>query len=134
MGSAADDGILPPTEGGIDHARAAGIPSVVAITKIDLESANPDRVKQQLAGLDLNVEEYGGDVICVPVSAKTGDGLDTLLENILVAAEVLELRANPDRAARGTVIEAEMDRNRGPLATVLVETGTLRVGDAVVVG
>ena len=131
---AADDGIMPQTREAIDHARAAGIPIVVAITKIDLPDANPDRVKQQLAELDLNVEEYGGDVICVPVSSKTGDGLDTLLENILVAAEVLELRANPDRAARGTVIEAEMDRNRGPIATVLVETGTLRVGDVVVVG
>ena len=131
---AADDGIMPQTKEAIDHARAAGIPIVVAITKIDLPDANPDRVKQQLAELDLNVEEYGGDVICVPVSGKTGEGVDTLLENILVAAEVLELRANPDRAARGTVIEAEMDRNRGPIATVLVETGTLRVGDVVVVG
>ena len=130
---AADDGIMPQTLEAIDHARAAGVPIVVAITKTDLPDANPDRVKQQLAEHELNIEEYGGDVICVPVSAKTGEGVDTLLENILVAAEVLELRANPDRPASGTVIEAEMDRTRGPTATVLVQNGTLRVGDVVLV-
>ena len=131
---AADDGVMPQTLEAIDHVRAAGVPIVVAISKTDLPDAQPDRVKRQLSEQGLNIEEYGGDVICVPVSAKTGDGVQELLENILVAAEVLELKANPDRAALGTVIEAELDRTRGPKATVLVQTGTLRVGDAVVVG
>jgi translation initiation factor IF-2 len=131
---AADDGIMPQTLEAIDHARAAGVPIVVALTKIDLPGANPDRVKQQLAQQELTIEEYGGDTICVPVSAKTGEGIKELLENILVASEVLELKANPDRAAVGTVIEAEMDRTRGPTATVLVETGTLNTGDVVVTG
>ena len=131
---AADDGIMPQTLEAIDHARAAGVPIVVAISKIDLPDANPDRVKQQLAEQELTIEEYGGDVICAPVSAKTGEGLQALLENILVAAEVLELRANPERGARGTIIEAELDRTRGPTATVLVQTGTLRVSDVAVVG
>jgi translation initiation factor IF-2 len=130
---AADDGIMPQTMEAIDHARAAGVPIVVALTKIDLEGAKPDRVKQQLAEQGLNIEEYGGDVICVGVSAKTGEGIPELLENILVASEVLELKANPHRPAIGTVIEAEMDRSRGPTATVLVQTGTLRVGDVAVV-
>ena len=131
---AADDGVMPQTKEAIDHARAAGVPIVVAITKIDLPGAQPDRVKQQLAEQEINIEEYGGDVICVSASAKTGEGMTELLENILVAAEILELRANPDRAAIGTVIEAGMDRTRGPNATVLVQTGTLRVGDVAVVG
>ncbi len=130
---ATDDGIMPQTEEAIDHARAAGVPIVVALTKIDLPDAKPDRVKQQLAEHGLNIEEYGGDVICVLVSAKTGEGIQTLLENILVAAEVLELKANPDRPAIGAVIEAEMSRTRGPTATVLVQTGTLHVGDVCVV-
>jgi translation initiation factor IF-2 len=130
---AADDGIMPQTMEAIDHARAAGVPIVVAVTKIDLADAKVDRVKQQLAEQELTIEEYGGDVICVPVSARTGEGVKELLENILVAAEVLELRANPVRPAVGTVIEAEMDRTRGPTATVLVQTGTLRVGDVAVV-
>ena len=130
---AADDGIMPQTREAIDHARAADVPIVVAITKVDLPDANADRVKQQLAEQGLNVEEYGGDVICVSVSAKTGEGVEQLLENILVAAEVLELKANPERAVTGTVIEAEMDRKRGPTATVLVQAGTLRVGDVAVV-
>ncbi len=130
---AADDGIMPQTLEAIDHARAAGVPIVVAISKIDLPNANVDRVKQQLAQQGLTIEEYGGDVIAVPVSAKSGEGIPELLENILVAAEVLELRANPDRKAVGTVVEAEMDRTRGPTATVLVQAGTLRVGDVVVV-
>jgi translation initiation factor IF-2 len=130
---AADDGIMPQTLEAIDHARAAGVPIVVALTKIDLEGAKPDRVKQQLAEQALNIEEYGGDVICVSVSAKTGEGIPELLENILVASEVLELKANPTRPAVGIVIEAEMDRSRGPTATVLVQTGTLRVGDVAVV-
>ena len=131
---AADDGIMPQTLEAIDHARAAGVPIVVAITKVDLDGAKPDRVKQQLAEQGLNIEEYGGDVICVPVSAKTGEGLQQLLENILVATEVLELKANPERHAIGVVIEAELDRSRGPTATVLIQTGTLRVGDVVISG
>ena len=131
---AADDGIMPQTREAIDHARAAGVPIVVAITKVDLPDAKVDRVKQQLAEQNVIIEEYGGDVICIPVSAKTGDGIPELLENILVASEVLELRANPDRAAVGVIIEAQMDRTRGPIATVLVQTGTLRVGDVAIVG
>jgi translation initiation factor IF-2 len=131
---AADDGIMPQTLEAIDHARAAGVPIVVAISKIDLPDAKPDRVKQQLAEQGLTIEEYGGDVICIPASAKTGEGIPQLLENILVAAEVLELRANPERAAIGTIIEAEMNRTRGPIATVLVQTGTLHVSDVAVVG
>jgi translation initiation factor IF-2 len=130
---AADDGIMPQTREAIDHARAAGVPIVVAITKTDLPDAKTDRIKQQLAELGLNIEEYGGDVICVTVSAKTGEGIQSLLENILVAAEVLELKANPNRPAIGAVIEAEMNRTRGPTATVLVQTGTLHVGDVSVV-
>jgi len=130
---AADDGIMPQTLEAIDHARAAGVPIVVAITKVDLPDAKTDRVKQQLAEQGLAIEEYGGEVICVPVSAKTGQGIQELLQNILVASEVLELKANPDRPAIGAVIEAEMDRTRGPMATVLVQTGTLRVGDVCVV-
>ena len=131
---AADDGIMPQTLEAIDHARAAGVPIVVAVTKVDLPDAKPDRVKQQLAEQNLTIEEYGGDVIYVPASAKTGEGVQELLENILVAAEVLQLRANPERPAIGTVIEAEMDRTRGPIATVLLQTGTLKVGDVAVVG
>ncbi|MEX0785803.1 MAG: translation initiation factor IF-2, partial [Dehalococcoidia bacterium] len=131
---AADDGIMPQTMEAIDHARAAEVPIVVAITKADLPSANPNRVKQQLAEQGLNIEEYGGDVIAVEVSAKTGDGIPELLANILVASEVLELKANPDRAAIGIVIEAGMDRARGPSATVLIQTGTLQSSDIAVVG
>lgn len=131
---AADDGIMPQTLEAIDHARAAGVPIVVAITKTDLEDAKPDRVKAQLAEQGLNIEEYGGTVIAVEASGKTGKGVPELLQNVLVAAEVLELKANPNRPAIATVIETEMDRNRGPIATVLVQTGTLRVGDVVVVG
>jgi translation initiation factor IF-2 len=130
---AADDGIMPQTKEAIDHARAAGVPIIVALTKIDLPDAQLDRVKGQLAEQGLNIEEYGGDVICVSVSAKTKEGIPELLENILVAAEVLELTANRDREAIGTVVEAGMDRKQGAIATVLVQTGTLRVGDTVVV-
>ena len=130
---AADDGIMPQTKEAIDHARAAGVPIVVAITKIDLPGAQLDRVKGQLAEEGLNIEEFGGDVICIASSAKTGEGIPELLENILVAAEVLELKANRDREAIGTVVEAGMDRKRGAIATVLVQTGTLRVGDTAVV-
>jgi translation initiation factor IF-2 len=131
---AADDGIMPQTVEAIDHAKAAGVPIVVAINKIDLPDANPDRVKQQLSEHSLLIEEWGGDVICVPVSAKTQEGLPDLLENIQLLAEVQELKANPHRPAVGAVIEAELDSSRGPMATVLVQTGTLRVGDVVVAG
>jgi translation initiation factor IF-2 len=118
----------------MDHAKAAGVPVVVAINKIDLPDANPERIKQQLSEHSLLIEEWGGDVICVPVSAKTQQGLPELLENILLLAEVQELKANPHRAAAGVVIEAELDSSRGPMATVLVQTGTLRVGDVAVAG
>jgi translation initiation factor IF-2 len=131
---AADDGIMPQTVEAIDHAKAAGVPIVVAINKIDLPDANPDRVKQQLSEHSLLIEEWGGDVICVPVSAKTQEGLPNLLENILLLAEIQELKANPHRPAAGVVIEAELDSTRGPMTTVLVQTGTLRVGDVVVAG
>ncbi len=131
---AADDGVMPQTVEAIDHARAAGVPVVVAITKTDLEDANVDRIKPQLAEHGLTIEEYGGDVACVAVSAKTGAAIQDLLENILVAAEVLDLKANTERPAIGAIIEAEMDRRRGATATALVQTGTLRVGDVVVAG
>jgi len=131
---AADDGVMPQTIEAINHARAAGVPIVVAINKTDLESANPDRVKQQLSEQGLLLEEWGGDVISVGVSARTGEGLKDLLENVLVVAELQELKASPDRPARGTVLEAELDNTRGPMATVLVQTGTLRQGDVVLVG
>ncbi|MSQ61336.1 MAG: translation initiation factor IF-2 [Dehalococcoidia bacterium] len=131
---AADDGVMPQTVEAINHARAADVAIVVALNKIDAGNANPDRVKQQLLNSGLVLEELGGDVICVPVSARTGEGLDSLLENLLIATEVLELKANPDRAAVGVVIESELDVQRGPIATILVQTGTLRAGDAVVVG
>ncbi|HXK34493.1 MAG TPA: translation initiation factor IF-2 [Dehalococcoidia bacterium] len=131
---AANDGVMPQTKEAIDHARAAGVPIVVALNKIDLEDANPDRVKTELAEAGVQIEEWGGDVPCIPVSARTRVGLDDLLDNILVVAEVLELKANPDRPAIGIVIEAELSKTRGPLATVLVKTGTLHVGDYVVVG
>jgi translation initiation factor IF-2 len=129
---AADDGVMPQTVEAIDHAKAAGVPIVVAINKMDLEDANPDRVKQQLSEHGLIIEEWGGDVICVPVSAKTQDGVGELLENILLLAEVQELKANPQRPAVGTVIEAELDNTRGPMATMLVQAGTLRVADVMV--
>ena len=131
---AADDGIMPQTDEAIDHARAAEVPIVVAINKMDLPSAQPDVVKRQLSERNLLVEEWGGDVIAVPVSAQTGDGVDDLIENLLVLSEILELKANPDRAAAGVIIEATLDRRRGPSATVLVQAGTLRVGDQIVAG
>src|SRR6266540_1321188 len=131
---AADDGVMPQTIEAIDHARAAGVPLIVAINKIDKPDANPDRVKNSLAERGLVPEAWGGDTIYVEVSAKKKTGLDTLLEMILLQAEVLELRANPARLAKGTVIEAKLDRGRGPVATVLVQTGTLRAGDPFVVG
>ena len=129
---AADDGVMPQTVEAIDHAKAAGVPIVVAINKMDLEDANPDRIKQQLSEHGLTIEEWGGDVICVPVSAKTQEGVEDMLENILLLAEVQELKANPQRPAVGTVIEAELDSTRGPMATILVHTGTLRVADVMV--
>ncbi|MEG0843299.1 MAG: translation initiation factor IF-2 [Romboutsia sp.] len=131
---AADDGIMPQTVEAINHAKAAGVPLIVAINKIDKPSANPDKVKQELADQGLLVEDWGGDVISVPVSALKREGIDTLLEMILLVAEMEELKANPDKRAVGTVIEAELDKGRGPVATILVQGGTLRVGDPIVCG
>ena len=131
---AADDGVMPQTVEAIAHAKAAGVPIIMAINKIDLPAADPDRVKQQLTQYDIVVEDYGGDVPAIPVSAKTKAGIDDLLEHIQLVAEISELKANPDRPAEGTVIEAEMDANRGPMATIIIEKGTLRVGDPVVAG
>ena len=131
---AADDGIMPQTIEAINHAKAAGVSIIVAINKMDKEGANPDRIMQQLTEHDLVVEAWGGDVVCVPVSAKTGDGIDELLENVLLVADVLELKANPNRLAKGSVIEARLDRGRGPVATVLVQNGTLRMGDIIIAG
>jgi translation initiation factor IF-2 len=131
---AADDGVMPQTLEAIDHARAAGVPIVVAINKIDKPGANPDRVKQQLAEVGLVVEDWGGDTVSVPVSAKEKKGISDLLENLMVVAELEDLKANPNKPAEGTVIEAEMDRTRGAMFTVLVSSGTLKVGDIIVVG
>ncbi len=131
---AADDGIMPQTIEAINHAKAAGVTVIVAINKIDKPGANPEQVKQQLTEYELIPEEWGGDVICVPVSAKTKEGLDELLESVLLVAEMKELKANPDRAAKGIVIEARLDKGRGPIATVLVQNGTLNAGDTVVAG
>ena len=131
---AADDGVMPQTLEAIDHARAAGVPIVVAINKIDKPGANPDRVKQQLAEVGLVVEDWGGDTVSVSVSAKEKKGISDLLENLMVVAELEELKADPNKPAEGTVIEAEMDRTRGALFTVLVSSGTLKEGDIVVVG
>ncbi|MCY7320457.1 MAG: translation initiation factor IF-2 [Phormidesmis sp. CAN_BIN36] len=131
---AADDGVQPQTIEAISHAKAAGVPIVVAINKVDKEGAQPDRVKQELTEYALVPEEWGGDTIMVPVSALNGDNLDTLLEMILLVAEVEDLSANPDRSARGTVIEAHLDKAKGPVATLLIQNGTLRVGDILVAG
>ena len=131
---AADDGIMPQTIEAINHAKAAGIDIVVAINKMDKPTANPDNVKQEMTKYDLVPEEWGGDVICVPVSALTGMGIDDLLENVLLVAEVKELKANPKRRAKGIIIEAKLDKGRGPVATVLVQNGTLRIGDVVIAG
>ncbi|MBR3418322.1 MAG: translation initiation factor IF-2, partial [Oscillospiraceae bacterium] len=131
---AADDGIMPQTIESIHHAKAAGVSIIVAINKMDKEGANPERVKQQLTEHELVCEEWGGDTICVPVSAKTGEGIEELLENILLVAEVRELKANPHRKAKGTVIEARLDKGRGPIATILVQNGTLRTGDVIIAG
>lgn len=131
---AADDGVMPQTIEAIDHARAANVPIVVAINKIDKQNINIDRVKKQLAELDLLPEDWGGKTITVGVSAKTGKGIDELLEMLLLEAELLELKANPDQPASGVVVEAELSKGKGPVATVLVSNGTLKVGDMVVVG
>ena len=131
---AADDGIMPQTIEAINHAKAAGIDIIVAINKMDKPTANPDNVKQEMTKYDLVPEEWGGDVICVPVSALTGQGIDDLLENVLLVAEVKELKANPNRRAKGIVIEAKLDKGRGPVATVLVQNGTLHSGDIVIAG
>ena len=131
---AADDGIMPQTVEAISHAKAAGVSIIVAINKIDKEGANPDRIMQQLTEHELVPEEWGGDVICVPVSAKMGQGIDDLLENVILTADVLELKANPNRLAKGSIIEARLDKGRGPVATVLVQNGTLRLGDVIIAG
>ena len=131
---AADDGIMPQTVEAINHAKAANVQIIVAINKIDKVGANPDQIKQQLTEYNLVPEEWGGDVMCIPVSAKTHEGLDDLLESIILVADVMELRANPSRSAKGTVIEARLDKGRGPVATVLVQNGTLHTGDIIVAG
>jgi translation initiation factor IF-2 len=132
---AADDGVMPQTREAIDHAKAAGVPMIVAINKIDLESANPDRVKQELADLGVVVTEYGGNIEAIPVSARTQQGLDTLLETIILVSEAeVEPKANPDRPAAGAVVESRMDKSRGAVATLLVQKGTLHVGDLVLAG
>ena len=131
---AADDGIMPQTVEAINHAKAANLSIIVAINKMDKPTANPDKVKQELTEHGLVCEEWGGDVICVPVSAKTGEGIDELLEMVNLTADVLELKANPDRLAKGVVIEARIDKGRGSIATVLVQTGTLHTGDTIIAG
>jgi len=131
---AADDGVRPQTLEAISHAKAAGVPIVVAINKIDKEGANPERVKQELTEVDLVPEEWGGKTPMVPISAKKGIGVDTLLETVLLVAELEDLQANPDRASRGTVLEATLDKQAGPLTTVLVQNGTLRTGDVIATG
>ena len=131
---AADDGIMPQTVEAINHAKAAGVSVIVAINKMDKVGANPEQVKQQLTEYELVPEEWGGDTPCIPVSAKTKEGLDDLLEMVTLVAEIKELKANPDRAAKGTVIEARLDKGRGPIATVLVQNGTLRKGDIIIAG
>src|SRR3954462_1025976 len=131
---AADDGVMPQTIEAIDHARAAKVPIIIAVNKIDKADANPDRVKTELSEHGVVIEEFGGETPLVPVSARTGEGLNDLIDTILIVADVQELKANPNRPAVGTVVESELDKGRGPVATVLVQTGTLKVGDVVVVG
>lgn len=131
---AADDGVMPQTKEAVDHAKAAGVPIIVAVNKMDKPGVNPDRVMSEMSEIDCMPEEWGGDTIFVHVSAKTGDGVETLLETILVVSEVADLKANPNRNAMGTVIEAKLDKGRGPVATILVEKGTLHSGDIIVVG
>ncbi|SHH18505.1 translation initiation factor IF-2 [Clostridium grantii] len=131
---AADDGIMPQTREAINHCKAANVPMIVAINKMDKEGANPDKVKQELTEYNLLAEDWGGDVICVPVSAHTKEGLDTLLEMVLLTAEMEELKADSKRKSKGTVIEAKLDKGRGPVASLLVQNGTLHVGDSIIVG
>ena len=131
---AADDGVMPQTREAIDHAKAAKVPIVVAINKIDKPDAHPERIKQQLAQNDVLIEEYGGDTVCVAISARKRTNIDTLLEMVLLVADILDLKANPSRLATGTVLEARLDKSRGPLATILVQNGTLHVGDVFVAG
>jgi len=131
---AADDGVMPQTIEAVNHARAAGVPIVVAINKIDKANANLERIKQQLADLGLIIEEWGGDAVCVPISAKKRQGIADLLENLLLVADILELKADAERPAEGVVIEAGLDKTKGPLATLLIQQGTLNLGDALVVG
>ena len=131
---AADDGIMPQTVESINHAKAANVPIIVAINKMDKPTANPDKIKEQLTKYDLIPEEWGGDTVICPISAKTGQGLDNLLEMVILSAEVLELKANPNRRAKGTVIEARLDKSRGPIATLLVQNGTLNQGDTIIAG
>ena len=131
---AADDGIMPQTIESINHAKAANVSIVVAVNKMDKEGANVDRIKQELTEHGLVVEEWGGDIMCVPVSAKTGEGIDELLEDVQLIAEMKELKANPDRLAKGAVIEARLDKGRGPVATLLVQNGTLKTGDVIIAG
>src|SRR5438046_7206251 len=131
---AADDGVMPQTREAIDHAKAAKVPIIIALNKMDKLDANPDFVKQQLADIDVVVEDYGGDVICVPVSARKGTGIDELLEMILLVAEVQDIRANPNRPATGVIIEAKLEKSSGAVATVLIQQGTLKMGDNIVVG
>ncbi len=131
---AADDGIMPQTVESINHAKAAGIPIIVAINKMDKPTANPEKIKQQLTEYELVAEEWGGDTILVPISAKTGMGIDTLLEMVVLTAEMKELKANPNRTAHGAVIEARLDKGRGPVATLLIQNGTLRQGDVIIAG
>ena len=131
---AADDGIMPQTVESINHAKAAKVPIIVAINKMDKPTANPEKIKEQLTKYDLIPEEWGGDTVICPISAKTGQGLDNLLEMVILTAEVLELKANPNRRAKGVVIEARLDKARGPVATLLVQNGTLKQGDIVIAG
>jgi translation initiation factor IF-2 len=131
---AADDGVMPQTKEAIQHIKAAGVPMIVALNKIDKDNANPDKVKSELAENGVQIEEYGGEVPLVPVSAKEKTGLDDLLEMILLVIEIADLKANPDKLAAGTIIDAHLERGRGPVATVLVQTGTIRVGDPFVIG
>src|SRR6202035_1005097 len=131
---AADDGVMPQTIEAIDHAKAAKVPIIVAVNKIDKPNAQPDRIKQQLSDRGLFAEDWGADTAMVPVSAKARENLDLLLEMILLVAEVQDLKANPERPAMGSVLEAKLDRGRGPVATVLVRNGTLRVGDYFICG
>lgn len=131
---AADDGVMPQTIEAINHAKAAGVQIIVAMNKIDKEGANPEKIKEELTKYDLVCEDWGGNVICVPVSAKTGEGMDTLLEMVGLTADVMELKANPNRLAQGAVIEARLDKSRGPIATLLVQNGTLHTGDILIAG